>query len=276
MAKTIVFGNQKGGVAKTTSTHNVATQLALRGYRVLMVDSDPQASLTIITGLVPEDYLENNLCTLLYDEKGEKDIHECIVSFDIKEIAKQYGKRKINIDEIGTLDIIPTDIAMANGDLNFVSRPGNDRILRNVLKKVDDEYDFICIDSLPSLGIISINDISSADYVIGCVEPAYQALRGIGYYKNVVDSLINVQGYEAEFLGIVITKIGPGKDVKDICEVLHDEYNVLGEVPLSVNVSKGELEGVPISIRANSHLASLEYSKVADYIIEKVEGSNAR
>jgi chromosome partitioning protein len=265
MAKTIVFGNQKGGVAKTTSTYNVAMQLALKGYRVLMVDSDPQASLTIITGLTPEDYLDNNLCTLLDDIEGEVDIHKCIISFDLSAYAS-VG------DSVGSLGIIPTDIAMANGDLDYVSRPGNDRLLKSVLETVDDEYDFICIDSLPSLGIISINNIASADYIIGCVEPGYQALRGIGYYKQVIERLIKGHRYKAEFLGVVITKIAHNNDCKDICEVIRNDYSVLGEIPLSVEVSKGEFDGVPISIRKSSHLASLEYSNVADYIIKKAKG----
>ena len=79
MAKTIIFGNQKGGVAKTTSTFNIATQLSMKGYKVLMIDSDPQASLTIIAGLVPEDFEENNLSALLYDMEGKLDIHQCII-----------------------------------------------------------------------------------------------------------------------------------------------------------------------------------------------------
>ncbi len=265
MAKTIVFGNQKGGVAKTTSTYNVAMQLALKGYRVLMVDSDPQASLTIITGLTPEEYLNNNLCALLNDAEGELDIHRCIIPFDLSAYANAG-------DTVGCLGVIPTDIAMANGDLDFVSRPGNDRLLKSALEAIDDEYDFICIDSLPSLGIISINDIAAADYIIGCVEPGYQALRGIGYYKMVIDRLIKGYKYKAEFLGVVITKIAHNNDCKDICEVIRNDYTVLGEVPHSVEVSKGEYEGIPVSIRKPGHLASLEYSNVADYIIKKAKG----
>ena len=82
MAKTIVFGNMKGGVAKTTSTFNIATQLSLQGYRVLMVDSDPQASLTCITLKYPEDYIGRNLPALLYDRERKVDIHDCIVSLN--------------------------------------------------------------------------------------------------------------------------------------------------------------------------------------------------
>ncbi len=253
MAKTIIFGNQKGGVAKTTSTYNVATQLSMKGYRVLMIDSDPQASLTIITGLAPEDFLQNNLSALLYDEEGTLDIHRCIIP----------------LNDDGSLAILPTDISMANGDLDFVARPGNDRLISNIIDEVSDEYDFVCVDCLPSLGIISINDIAAADYIIGCVEPGYMALRGIEYYKQVIDKLVRAYKYNSEFLGIIISKIARNNDSRDITEALHNEYDILGEIPLSVEVSKGEFDGIPVSKRRPGHISSLEYSRIADIIIKK-------
>jgi len=253
MAKTIIFGNQKGGVAKTTSTFNIATQLSMKGYRVLMIDSDPQASLTIIAGLVPEDFEENNLSALLYDVDGKIDIHNCIIP----------------LNEDGSLAIIPTDISMANGDLDFVSRPGNDKLIKNEINKVANEYDYVCIDCLPSLGIISVNDIAASDYIIGCVEPGYQAMKGIEYYAKVINRYRNKYMYPTKFLGIIISKIARNNDCKDITEVLRDEYDVLGEIPLSVEVSKGEIDGVPVSKRKPGHISSLEYSKIADYIINE-------
>ena len=261
MAKVIIFGNQKGGVAKTTSTYNVATQLALKGYRVLMVDSDPQASLTIITGCVPEEYINGyNLTALLYDQDNTVDIHNCIIS--LQNILPEGSG--------GTLSLIPCDIEMASGDLDFVSRPKNSDILKRVLNRVDDEYDFICIDCLPSLGMISINDISASDYIIGCVETSYQAYRGIGYYKQVIDGLINSYEFETEFLGVIITKTTRTNDSRDLAEVLASEYNVLGGIPMSVEVTKGEFDGIPVSVRRPSHIAAIEYSNVADKIIELI------
>lgn len=262
MGKTILCGCSKGGVSKTVSTYNVGAQLAMKGNRVLLIDSDPQASLSIITGLDPEDYLGRNLTSLLNDIDREIDIHDCIVPLDP-------GLKK---DCTGSVSIIPTDIAMVNGDLDFISRPGNDRLLKNILDDIKDEYDFICIDSLPSLGIISINDIAASDYIIGCVEPGYQAYRGVGYYKQVVDKLIKSYKYKTEFIGIIISKITRSNDSKDLTDLLRTEYNVLGEIPLSVEVSKGEFEGLPISTRKPGHIASQGYSDVADYIISRAKG----
>ncbi len=258
MAKTLIFGNQKGGVAKTTSTYNVATQLALKGNRVLMIDSDPQASLTIITGSRPEDYLERNLTALLNDESNHLDVSSCIISLN----GYLPGKAK------GTLSLIPTDIAMANGDLDYVSRPGNDRLLRNIIEQIESDFDYICIDCLPSLGIISINDIAASDYIIGCVEPTYQAFRGIGYYTDVISKMITRYRYQTTFAGVIVTKTTHSNDSKDLTSAIKNEYNVLGEIPLSVEVSKGELDGLPVSIRKPSHISSLQYSSIADKIIE--------
>ena len=260
MAKTIIFGNQKGGVAKTTSTYNVSTQLALKGYRVLMVDSDPQASLTIIAGKTPEDYLENNLTALLYDQDGKIDIHDCLISLD--NILPKNAE--------GTLSLLPCDIAMASGDLEFVSRPRNSELLKRVLGKVDDEFDYICIDCLPSLGMISINDISASDYIVGCVETSYQAYRGIGYYTQVIDRLIKANDFNTQFIGIIITKTTRSNDSRDLIEVMKKEYNVFGEIPNSVEVTKGEFDGIPVSVRRPGHISSVEYSNIADKIIEMI------
>ena len=261
MAKTIIFGNQKGGVAKTTSTYNVAAQLALKGYRVLMIDSDPQASLTIITGNTPEDYLDRNLTALLYDQEGKVDIHDCIISLN----------HFLPDTTEGTLSLITCDIAMASGDLDFVSRPKNSELLRRVLHKVDDEYDYICIDCLPSLGMISINDISASDYIVGCVETSYQAYRGIGYYTQVIDRLVKINEFDTKFIGIIITKTTRANDSKDLVEILRNEYNVFGEIPLSVEVTKGEFDGIPVSLRRPSHISSIAYSNIADNIIKATE-----
>jgi len=260
MTKTIIFGNQKGGVAKTTSTYNVATQLALKGYRVLMVDSDPQASLTIICGKVPEEYLGRNLAALLYDQEGKVDIHDCIISMD--NILPKTAE--------GTLSLIPCEIEMSGGDLDFVSRPKNSELLSMVLKRVKDEYDFICIDCLPSLGMISINDISASDYIIGCVEPTYQAYRGVNYYAQTVDRLIKLYDFDTKFLGIIITKTTHSNDSKDLTELLHSEHKVFGVVPSSVEVTKGEVDGIPVSTRKPSHIGSLAYSNATEKILDEI------
>lgn len=261
MAKTIIFGNQKGGVAKTTSTYNVSAQLALKGYRVLMVDSDPQASLTIITGHDPEDYLGRNLTTLLYDQEGKIDIHDCIISMDY--ILPDRAK--------GSIDLLSSDIGLACGDLDFVARPRNSEILKRALKKVKDEYDFICIDSLPSLSMISINCMSASDYIVGCVEPGWQAYKGIGYYKDVVERYIRVEEFETEFIGVIIAKTLHTNDSNDIVEIIKERYNCFGEVPLRSEVPKGELDGLPVSTRKPRHEASKAYSEITDNIIKAIK-----
>ncbi len=259
MGKTIIFGNQKGGVAKTTTTYNIATQLAQKGYKVLMIDSDPQASLTIITGLDPRQYVGGNLVALLYDEEGKIDVHKCIYKVPYFN----------NTKNAGSLSIIPSEIELANGDMEFVARKGNDRLISRVIKKINDEYDFICIDCPPSLGIISVNDIAASDYIVGCVEPGWQSYRGIQFYIQSITNAIRNCEYDTEFLGLIISKVKNDNDCKDMVELFNADYNVLGVIPASVEVPRGEFDGVPISQRKPAHIASLEFSRVADKIIEK-------
>lgn len=261
MGKTIIFGNLKGGVAKTTSTYNVAIQLAQRGYKILMIDSDPQASLTLISGLEPDDYIGRNLVALLYDESGDLDIHDCIHDIGVFE----------SDGEKGSVSIIPSEIELANGDMDFVSRKGNDRLISRIVNKVIDEYDFICIDCPPSLGVISVNDIAASDYIVGCVEPGYQALRGIKFYIKSIINCIRSCDYDTEFLGLAICKVANNSDCKDVVKAFMEDFDILGIVRTSVEVSRGEVDGLSISQRKPSHIASLEYSSITDKILEKIK-----
>ncbi len=259
MGKTIIFGNLKGGVAKTTSTLNISTQLAQRGYNVLMIDSDPQASLTIISGFEPDDFIDQNLITLLYDDEGSVDVHDCI--HKVETFESENG---------GSLSLIPSEIELANGEMDFVSRKGNDRLIRRIVNKVIDEYDYICIDCPPSLGVISVNDIAASDYIIGCVEPGLQALRGIRYYLRSILNSIKACDYNTKFLGLIIAKVANNADVRDVVEAFKEDYEVLGEIKSSVEVSRGEIDGISISQRKPSHIASLEYSSITDTILDKI------
>lgn len=260
MAKTIIFGNQKGGVAKTTSTYNVAMQLALRDYRVLMVDSDPQASLTIVCGKAPEDFIGRNLHTLLYELDKKVDVHDCILS--LNDLLPENSE--------GSLSLIPCEIQMAAGDTTFASRPKNTEYLKMVLNKIKDEYDYICIDCPPSLGMISLNDIFASDFIVGCVEPTYQAYRGISEYIKTLFNYINNYEIDTKFIGIIIAKATHSKDSFDLVDKYEKEFDVLGKIPLSVEVTKGEIDGVPVSTRKPGHLSSLMYADIAEKIVYKI------
>ena len=158
MATVISFANQKGGVAKTTSTFNVAACLTKRGFRVLMIDLDPQASLTIYAGLEPYEY-EHTIVDVLKNPRQE--IHKCINPVR------------------DNLSIITSRIELASAESELLSRPARELILSRALSNVQEEYDYILIDCPPQLSTLTINALACTDKVIIPCKTDYLAYRGI-------------------------------------------------------------------------------------------------
>ncbi|HXQ88989.1 MAG TPA: AAA family ATPase, partial [Solirubrobacterales bacterium] len=148
-AEVIAFANQKGGVAKTTTTLNLAVAFAESGYRVLCIDLDPQGNLTMSQGIDPD--------------KVEKSLYDVLVNdMPISEIIV---KREIDI-AVASIDLAGAEIAMS-------TKIGRERSLEKALKEVEGDYDFVCIDTPPSLGLLTINALTAANKVIVPVQCEY-------------------------------------------------------------------------------------------------------
>src|SRR5918911_1493274 len=153
--RVIAFTNQKGGVAKTTTTLNLAAAFAEKGHRVLCVDMDPQGNLTMSQGIDP-DSLEISMYDVL--------VHHV----SIREVIR---KREIDI-ACASIDLAGAEIAMS-------TQIGRERSLQKALAAIKDDYDFICIDTPPSLGLLTINALTAADKVIVPVQCEYLSMRGL-------------------------------------------------------------------------------------------------
>jgi len=187
MGKIISLSNQKGGVGKTTTAINLAASLAALEKKVLVVDADPQANASSGLGIDIRNL--------------EKSVYECLID-DID------PSEAIIATETPNLDIIPSHIDLVGAEVELLNRENREKVLKNVLAKIRDRYDFIFIDCSPSLGLITVNSLTAADSVIIPVQCEYFALEGIGKLLNTIK--------------IIKTKLNPALEIEGFLLTMYD------------------------------------------------------
>lgn len=244
----ISLANQKGGVAKTTSTFNIATCLAQKGKNVLMVDLDPQASLTIYAGFEP---YEHDFTIIDVLKEPVIDIKKCIYS--IKE----------------NLHIIPSRIELAGVEINLLSVTARELILSRALEKIKKEYDYILIDCPPQLSTLTINALASSDKVIIPCKTDYLAYRGIKQLLETIDTIREYFKPGIEVIGVLATMYeSRAKDDNEILSVLKEENNVIGTIKRTTQAKKGIYDGIASAEFAPTSELAKEYDRIASIIIE--------
>ena len=250
--KVIAIANQKGGVAKTTTTHNLGVALAAKGKRVLLIDLDSQASLTISVGLEPLE-VKRTIVDVL--RKDGVPVSECI-----EQISDQ-------------LHIVTSIIDLAPMEMELLSRASREKILDRALRPVRREYDFILVDCPPQLSILTINALSCADGVIIPVKTDYLAYRGLTQLQDSIREIQELINPELKVLGVIATLYEKRvADDNEILAALKREYNLLGVIKRLAVAKKGIYDGLAVVEQTPGSEISIEYNKIADMIIaEKYE-----
>lgn len=254
MGKTIAIANQKGGVGKTTTAINLAACLAEAGKRILAVDMDPQGNMTSGMGIEKQEVEET-----VYDIMiGNCDTTAAILK-----------------NVLDNLDVLPTNIDLSAAEIELISLADKEYIMREAIKAVKDEYDYIIIDCPPSLSMLTINAMTTADSVIVPIQCEYYALEGLSQLIHTVDLVKDRLNEQLSIEGVVFTMYDARTNlslqvVENVKENL--EQSVFKTIiPRNIRLAEAPSYGMPINLYDTKSAGAESYRKLAAEVINHEE-----
>ena len=234
MCKIIAIANQKGGVAKTTTTINLGVGLSKVGKRVMLIDADPQGHLTMGLG-----FPKNLRVTL-------KTMMENII------MGLEFDPREAILHHEEGIDLMPGNIELSGLEVSLVNVMSRERIIHEYISMVRDYYDYILIDCMPSLGMITINAFASADSILIPVQAAYLPVKGLEQLIKTIGKVKRQINPKLEIEGILLTMVDNRTNyARDISNLLIENYGSRvrifeNSIPMSVRAAEISAEGVSI------------------------------
>ena len=246
-ARVIAFANQKGGVAKTTTTLNLAAAFAEEGHRVLCVDLDPQGNLTMSQGIDPEVIELSMFDVLVHDRPILDVIHH------------------------REMDVAASSIDLAGAEIAMSTKIGRERSLEKALRAVGDAYDFVCIDTPPSLGLLTINALTAADKVIVPVQCEYLSMRGLIQLQNTLAMIRENLNPDVEIAGILPTMVDTRTlHAREAIEILEENFGdrVFGaRIRKTIRFAEAPVKGMSVLKYDPNGPAAESYRRLAKEVL---------
>lgn len=254
MGRIIAIANQKGGVGKTTTAINLSAALAELGQKVLVIDVDPQGNTTSGFGLNKNE-LEKTIYELML---GEYEIEDCIIK-----------------DILDNLSILPSNVELAAAEIELIGIDEKEYILKKEVAKVRDEYDFVIIDCPPSLNMLTVNAMTTADTVLVPIQCEYYALEGLSQLLHTVDLVKERLNPSLEMEGVVFTMYDARTNLS--LQVVENVKNNLEQtiyktiIPRNVRLAEAPSHGLPINIYDPKSAGAESYQLLAEEVIHRGE-----
>ena len=254
MGRIIAIANQKGGVGKTTTAINLSACLADKGKKVLAVDMDPQGNMTSGLGLAKESI--------------EKTVYDMIIGeSDIEEVLQK--------EAMENLDVLPTNIDLSAAEIELIDVENKEFIVRNSIQKIRDNYDFVIIDCPPSLSMLTINAMTTADSVLVPIQCEYYALEGLSQLIHTVELVKDRLNPDLEIEGVVFTMYDARTNLS--LQVVENVKNNLDTtiyktiIPRNVRLAEAPSHGLPINLYDSRSAGAESYRTLAKEVIERGE-----
>lgn len=253
MGRTIAIANQKGGVGKTTTAINLSSCLAEAGKKVLVIDMDPQGNCTSGFGLNKNE-IENTLYELII---GECTLRESVMG----------------VEGIDNIRIIPSNVNLAGAEIDLLDLNDREYILKNEIDYIRDDYDFIIIDCPPSLNMLTVNALTTADTVLVPIQCEYYALEGISQLINTIDLIHDRLNDRLKLEGVVFTMYDARTNLSsDVVNNVKDNlethiYNSI--IPRNVRLAEAPSNGMPINYYDSSSAGAKSYRNLAKEVCER-------
>ena len=257
MGKVITVASQKGGVAKTVTVVNLGIGLVRAGKKVLLIDADAQGSMTASLGIQEPDELDFTLVNIM-----EKIVNDETFNYLDEILRHEEG-----------VDFLPANIELAGLETTLVNVMSRETILRQYINQIRDFYDYIVIDTMPSLGMMTINALVAADSVLIPVEAAYLPLKGLQQLIKIIGRVHRHLNPQLQIEGILLTKVDRrtnfAKDISDIVRKTYGEqiHIFKSSIPLSIKAAETSAEGKSIFLHAPNGIVAEGYKALKEEVL---------